>query len=56
MPEVMKLIKALHLEVMHPDFQMECTLELEVPLRHLTTFQEEIGNIEGVKLDSKGIY
>jgi uncharacterized YigZ family protein len=56
MPEVMKLIKALNLEVLHPDFQLECTLELEVPLRQLTVFKEEIGNIEGIKLDSKGIY
>lgn len=56
MPDVMKLIKSLNLEVIHPDFQLECKLELEVPLRQLTVFKEEIGNIEGVKLDSKGIY
>ena len=56
MPDVMKLLKSMSLDVLNPDFQLECSLELEVPLNRLSTFREEISNIEGVKLDSKGIY
>mgnify|MGYP001627233333 FL=1 len=56
MPDVMRVVKSLGLEVINPDFQLQCSLDLMVPLRIVEYFHEEMGNIEGVNINSKAVF
>jgi len=51
MNEVMKLVKDLDLKVITQQFDLECSLTLEIRQSLLASFEEKMGKIEGVEFE-----
>jgi uncharacterized YigZ family protein len=51
MNEVMKLVKDLDLQVITQQFDLECSLTLEIRQSLLFSFEEKIGKIDGVEIE-----
>lgn len=56
LPSIMSVIKKYALEVFETDFQLECALNVHVPLGQVELIKNDLNAIDTCKIETKGIF